>query len=298
MSNSHFDAIAEAYDDSLPPHVVEHYLEKRARFIQQHCPIGTALDVGCGTGVLAGRLADAGYEVSGVDPSDGMLAVLEARRPEIRAEQASGTALPFPDDSFDVVFSVAVMHHIAEAEECVRRSPRWFGWLSPAGRVLVWDHNPRNPYWKSLMARVPQDTGDERLIGEPSSGRPPRRGCRDPRLGPGSGWCRTSRPGRAGACRPLPSARSSASRCCGASALTTSFSRRSALSGGGPLDRGRLGRTQCTFKLTIPGTARVRPVCTPVVARWRPPGVRARTRAAHPPRARRAVRRSRARRRA
>jgi hypothetical protein len=36
----------------------------------------------------------------------------------------------------------------------------------PAGRILVWDHNPRNPYWGRLMARVPQDTGEERLIPE------------------------------------------------------------------------------------------------------------------------------------
>ena len=36
----------------------------------------------------------------------------------------------------------------------------------PAGRILVWDHNPRNPYWRLLMARVPQDTGEERLIPE------------------------------------------------------------------------------------------------------------------------------------
>ena len=36
----------------------------------------------------------------------------------------------------------------------------------PGGRVLVWDHNPRNPYWGPLMARVPQDTGEERLIAE------------------------------------------------------------------------------------------------------------------------------------
>ena len=35
----------------------------------------------------------------------------------------------------------------------------------PGGRILVWDHNPRNPYWRLLMARVPQDTGEERLIG-------------------------------------------------------------------------------------------------------------------------------------
>jgi hypothetical protein len=34
----------------------------------------------------------------------------------------------------------------------------------PASRILVWDHNPRNPYWGPLMARVPQDTGEERLI--------------------------------------------------------------------------------------------------------------------------------------
>jgi ubiquinone/menaquinone biosynthesis C-methylase UbiE len=166
VSNSHFDQIAEAYDHSLPPHVVEHYLEKRSRFIQQHCPIGTALDVGCGTGLLAGRLADAGYEVSGVDPSDGMLAVLQARRPEIRTQQASGTALPFADDTFDVVLSVAVLHHIAEAEAVRRTLSEMVRVAKPSGRVLVWDHNPRNPYWKSLMARVPQDTGDERLVGE------------------------------------------------------------------------------------------------------------------------------------
>jgi hypothetical protein len=30
----------------------------------------------------------------------------------------------------------------------------------------VWDHNPRNPYWGPLMARVPQDTGEERLVSE------------------------------------------------------------------------------------------------------------------------------------
>ncbi len=34
----------------------------------------------------------------------------------------------------------------------------------PGGRVVVWDHNPRNPYWPLLMAHAPQDTGEERLI--------------------------------------------------------------------------------------------------------------------------------------
>lgn len=166
MSSSHFDEIAGVYDHSLPAHVVEHYLRKRVSFVVEHCPRGEALDVGCGTGVLAGRLAAEGYSMTGVDPSEGMLDVMREREPGIRALKASGTALPFPDASFDLVLTVAVMHHIAKPD-AVRQTLREMVRVSrPGGRVLVWDHNPRNPYWGRLMAKVPQDTGEERLIPE------------------------------------------------------------------------------------------------------------------------------------
>lgn len=166
MSNSHFDRIATAYDDALPAHVVEHYLNKRTRFVLEHCPRGKGLDVGCGTGLLAARLEEAGYVMAGVDPSEGMLEILRARSPGIRAERGSGTSLPFADDSFDLVLSVAVMHHIADPDDVRRTLSEMVRVARPSGRMLVWDHNPRNPYWGRLMARVPQDTGDERLIGE------------------------------------------------------------------------------------------------------------------------------------
>ncbi len=80
MTSSHFDEIAGEYDESLPAHVVEHYLRKRVAFVLEHCPRGRGLDVGCGTGVLAARLADAGYEMTGVDPSEGMLDVMRRAR--------------------------------------------------------------------------------------------------------------------------------------------------------------------------------------------------------------------------
>jgi SAM-dependent methyltransferase len=166
VSNSHFDTIAEVYDEALPAHVVEHYLRKRTRYVVAHCPRGKGLDVGCGTGVLASRLADAGYQMSGIDPSDGMLDVLRARTPGIEAVQASGTELPFDDDSFDLVLTVAVMHHIADPGDVRRTLAEMVRVARPAGRILVWDHNPRNPYWGRLMAKVPQDTGEERLIPE------------------------------------------------------------------------------------------------------------------------------------
>jgi ubiquinone/menaquinone biosynthesis C-methylase UbiE len=166
MSDSHFDEIATVYDESLPAHVVEHYLGKRATFVAATCPRGSALDVGCGTGALAQRLAAVGYEVVGVDPSDGMLEVMRARSPQIRAVNASGTSLPFEDDSFDLVLTVAALHHIADPADVRQTLTEMVRVSKPSGRVLIWDHNPRNPYWSNLMARVPQDTGEERLIGQ------------------------------------------------------------------------------------------------------------------------------------
>jgi SAM-dependent methyltransferase len=167
MSSSHFDSIATVYDESLPPHVVEHYLRKRTRFVREHCPSGQGLDVGCGTGALASRLSEAGYEMTGIDPSDGMLEVLRERAPAIRALNASGTDLPFDDDQFDLVLTVATLHHIADPNDVRQTLAEMVRVAKPSSRILVWDHNPRNPYWGRLMARVPQDTGDERLIPEP-----------------------------------------------------------------------------------------------------------------------------------
>lgn len=166
MSHETFDRIAAEYDESLPPHVVEHYLDKRLEFVRRHCPAGAALDVGCGTGALAEKLAGAGYEVTGVDPSQGMLDVLAERAPAITAVRGSGTALPFEDDCFDVVLTVAALHHIAEPDAVRRTLAEMVRVARPGGRVLVWDHNPRNPYWRLIMARVPQDDGSERLVPE------------------------------------------------------------------------------------------------------------------------------------
>ncbi len=166
MSASHFDRIAAEYDESLPPHVVEHYLVKRARYLTGLAPPGRGLDVGCGTGVLAARLAGAGWAMTGCDPSDGMLDVMRAATPAVEAVVASGTDLPFGDDAFDLVYCVAVMHHVAAPAAVLATLGEMVRVCRPGGHVVVWDHNPRNPYWKHLMARVPQDDGSERLIPE------------------------------------------------------------------------------------------------------------------------------------
>jgi SAM-dependent methyltransferase len=166
MSETHFDDVAAVYDESMPSHVIEHYLQKRTGCVLSICPPpARVLDVGCGTGALAARLAGNGYEVVGIDPSQGMLDVMRERAPEVEAVRGSATGMPFDDDEFDLSLSVATMHHIAEADAVRLALGEMVRVVRPGGRILVWDHNPRNPYWPYLMRRVPQDTGEERLIG-------------------------------------------------------------------------------------------------------------------------------------
>ena len=166
MSEETFDRIATDYDEALPAHVVAHYLDKRIEFVAACCPPGRGLDVGCGTGVLAARLAARGYRMTGIDPSAGMLEVMAAEHPEVAAVRGSGDELPFDSGSFDLVLTVAALHHIADPVAVRATLAEMLRVCRPGGRVVVWDHNPRNPYWRLLMARVPQDDGTERLISE------------------------------------------------------------------------------------------------------------------------------------
>jgi SAM-dependent methyltransferase len=166
MSQTHFDDVATVYDESLPAHVVEHYLAKRIEYVASACPPpARVLDVGCGTGALAARLVLRGYQVAGLDPSVGMLDVMRRRAPEVEAVEGSATEMPLPDDQFDLSLSVATMHHIADPQAVRAALAEMVRVARPGGLILVWDHNPRNPYWPHLMRRVPQDIGEERLIG-------------------------------------------------------------------------------------------------------------------------------------
>ncbi len=166
---TNFDAIAGIYDSVFPPHIVEHYAQRRAGYLLRHCSGEgqIALDVGAGTGVLAERLCDLGLGVVALDPFPQMLGQLQQRRPDIETVVAHGDDIPYPDDTFDLTYSVAVMHHIAEPSRVRRTLSEMVRVTRQGGRIVVWDHNPLNPYWSLLMRRVPQDTGAERLVPMP-----------------------------------------------------------------------------------------------------------------------------------
>src|SRR5258708_15324422 len=73
------------------------------------------LDVGCGTGRLLG-LAEGRFpraKLVGVDAAIEMVRQAQSSNPggAIRFQQAMAEELPFPDGSFDLVFSTMTFHH-------------------------------------------------------------------------------------------------------------------------------------------------------------------------------------------
>ena len=93
------------------------------------------LDVGCGTGNYAAALAAAtSCRISGIDPSQRMLANARHAAPWESLELSSAESLPFGDDSFDVVMSTDVIHHIADRDAYFRETARV---LRPGGRLVT-----------------------------------------------------------------------------------------------------------------------------------------------------------------
>jgi SAM-dependent methyltransferase len=159
-----YAAVAHEYDDVFPRHVAEHYIDKRTGLVKSLLPMGgLVLDVGCGTGQLGAAFAAQGFDVFGVDLSSSMVA--KARERGLVGTFAGvTTALPFADNSFDLALTVATLHHLETAERVATTVNEMGRVVKHGGFVVLWDHNPANPYWPILMKRVPQDSGDERLV--------------------------------------------------------------------------------------------------------------------------------------
>ena len=66
-------------------------------------PGDRVLDVGCGTGVFLRLCADRGADAAGLDAAEGLLALARERVPMADIRLGDLEALPFDDDSFDVV---------------------------------------------------------------------------------------------------------------------------------------------------------------------------------------------------
>jgi SAM-dependent methyltransferase len=138
-----------------------------------------ALEIGAGTGYFTLNLLRAGVigEAVATDISPGMLRALECSAGELgeRVETAACEAaeLPFGDDSFDLVFGHAVLHHLPDLDAAFRDFRRV---LRPGGVIAFCGEPSRygdriaavpkrgaralSPLWRTLMGASERQDGN------------------------------------------------------------------------------------------------------------------------------------------
>ena len=101
----------------------------------------TVLEVGCGTGVIAGEVALRGPAVTGLDRDAGMLGVARREAGTVRLVQGDAHSLPFPDGSFDLVTLNNMIPFFGELARVT----------APGGLVAVaYSRGAQTPIWVPL----------------------------------------------------------------------------------------------------------------------------------------------------
>jgi ubiquinone/menaquinone biosynthesis C-methylase UbiE len=175
----------EVYTHSHRPDVLAAHarrtVEEAAAFLLPHLEPGMeVLDLGCGPGSITVGLARyvSPSLVVGVDRATAALGHAQALAADehldnVRFELADVYALPFADDSFDVVYAHQLLQHLADPVGALREAARV---LRPGGYVAVRDadygtmtHHPHDrtiDRWLAVYQAVARANG-----GEPDAGR-------------------------------------------------------------------------------------------------------------------------------
>jgi 2-polyprenyl-6-hydroxyphenyl methylase / 3-demethylubiquinone-9 3-methyltransferase len=116
----------------------------------------TALEVGCGGGILCEEIARLGFEVTGIDPSEHSLRIAASHAQavglRINYEQGAGEAIPYRDDSFDIVFCCDVLEHVRDVAQVIAEISRV---LKPGG-VFCYDTLNRTFLSKLVAINIAQ----------------------------------------------------------------------------------------------------------------------------------------------
>ncbi|KSW14057.1 bifunctional 2-polyprenyl-6-hydroxyphenol methylase/3-demethylubiquinol 3-O-methyltransferase UbiG [Cellulomonas sp. B6] len=121
--------------DAAPPHPWNHnvhYHRLVLRAVPPHAR--TALDVGTGDGLLAADLRRRVPHVVGLDLDADVLSRARASAPHGAWVRGDALHAPFPPASFDVVTSIATLHHLPDPADALRALA---GLTAPGGALVV-----------------------------------------------------------------------------------------------------------------------------------------------------------------
>ena len=115
-----------------------------------------ALDVGCGVGSFHSLLIDEFEELHGVDVSADSISKASDNHPLVEYKTYSGSRLPYESDTFDVVFTVCVLHHVP-TDNWQQFVNEMYRVVNRGGLVIIFEHNPKNPLTMKAVNNCPFD---------------------------------------------------------------------------------------------------------------------------------------------
>lgn len=138
-NRAYYDDFAGWYERErhLPYHRMLDDLE--VEIVERYGRGKDVLEVGCGTGLILGRVGGFARTSTGIDLSGGMLAKAAARGQAVA--QASATDLPIATASVDVAYSFKVLAHIPDIAGAMAEMARV---VRPGGYVIAEFYNARS----------------------------------------------------------------------------------------------------------------------------------------------------------
>ncbi|MFA7319377.1 MAG: methyltransferase domain-containing protein [Parcubacteria group bacterium] len=120
------------------------------------------LDFGCGNGRLLEILKNKKIEYYGVDVSQKLVDLAKNKYQELAGNIAktSGRAkLDFPDDFFDAVISIAVLHHFPDQDFRLAMAQELYRITKPDGKIIItvwnlWQKKYRQYIWRNIFRRL------------------------------------------------------------------------------------------------------------------------------------------------
>ena len=143
-----YNRIAEQFSSSrysiwLELNIFGEYIRERDR----------VLDLGCGNGRLFELFRDKEVDYIGIDNSKKLIEVAKKKYPDGKFQVADALNLPFPDNYFDKIFCIAVLHHIPSEGFRLQFLKETKRVLRPEGLLIVtvWDLWRRPKAFKLLL---------------------------------------------------------------------------------------------------------------------------------------------------
>lgn len=131
------DAFCKVYNEFGWNYFPEVFGEQLLAWLSKHrIPVKTSLDLACGTGILCDILQKNGIEASGMDLSEGMIAIARENNPHVAYEVADMITYR-PGKTFDLVTCTGdALNHIIDLSDVEQILKNVRGYLSDGGYFI------------------------------------------------------------------------------------------------------------------------------------------------------------------